>query len=85
VARTHGTTSCSARPVVAGHHGVVAPRPLTRLEMADLRRSLQALLDAIERDEMTASTGMVYRLEGAVTALDAVLARIPSLLDSLDY
>jgi len=53
--------------------------------MADLRRSLQALLDAIERDEMTASTGMVYRLEGAVTALDAVLARIPSLLDSLDY
>jgi hypothetical protein len=51
----------------------VAPRPLTRQEVSDLAGSLQALLDAIERDEMTAATAMTYRLEGAVAALEAVL------------
>jgi hypothetical protein len=48
--------------------------------MADLARSLQALLDAIHRDEMTASTAMVYRLEGAVTALQAVVVGVSSSL-----
>jgi len=47
-------------------------------EMTDLARSLQALLDAIERAEMTASTAMAYRLEGAVTALEGVLGTRPS-------
>jgi hypothetical protein len=41
--------------------------------MADLARSLQALLDAIERDEMTVSTATTYRLEGAVSALKSLL------------
>ncbi|MGA8680469.1 MAG: hypothetical protein ABSB54_17625 [Acidimicrobiales bacterium] len=51
----------------------MAQKALTHGEMADLARSLQALLYAIQRDEMTASTATVYRLEGAVTALDTVL------------
>jgi hypothetical protein len=51
----------------------MAPKALTRSEMADLARSLQALLDAIGNDELTASTATTYRLEGAVTALEAVL------------
>jgi hypothetical protein len=42
--------------------------------MADLARSLHALLDAVRHDELTASTATTYRLEGAVTALDTVLA-----------
>jgi hypothetical protein len=59
--------------VPARHHGVVAPRPLTRAETADLARSFQALLEVIERDEMTASKTTVYRLEGAATALQHAL------------
>jgi hypothetical protein len=51
----------------------MAPKPLTRSEVADLTRSLQALLDAIHNDELTASTATTYRLEGAVKALEAVL------------
>ena len=51
----------------------MARKPLTRSEMADLARSLQALLDAISNDELTASTATTYRLEGAVTALETVL------------
>lgn len=50
------------------------PKALTRSEMADLARSLHALLDAVHHDELTASTATTYRLEGAVTALDTVLA-----------
>jgi hypothetical protein len=41
--------------------------------MDDLATSLQALLDVIRRDEMTASTATTYRLQGAVTALESVL------------
>ncbi len=57
----------------------MAPKPLTRQQMADLAKSLEALLDIIHRDEMTASTATVYRLEGAVTALDSVLGNEPNL------
>jgi len=52
----------------------MATRPLTRQQMAELARSLDALLDAIRREELSATTAMTYRLEGAVTALGAVLA-----------
>lgn len=51
----------------------MARKPLTRSEVTDLIRSLQALLDAISNDELTASTATTYRLEGAVTALEAVV------------
>jgi hypothetical protein len=51
----------------------VAPRPLTRQQMSDLARSLAALLEAIRRDDLFASTALTYRLEGAVTALQTVL------------
>lgn len=51
----------------------MAPKALTRSEVADLARSLQALLDVIERDEMSASTATAYRLEGAVTVSQTVL------------
>jgi hypothetical protein len=63
-----------ARCVAARHDGSMAPKPLTRREMADLARSLQTLLDSIRQDGMTASTATVYRLEGAMTALEACLA-----------
>jgi hypothetical protein len=56
----------------------MAPKALTRREMADLARSLQALLDAIGNHELSASTATTYRLEGAVTALDTVLACDPT-------
>jgi hypothetical protein len=60
-----------ASTIATRHDGVVAPKALTLSEMTDLAQSLQALLDAIERDEMTASTATTYRLEGAVAALRA--------------
>jgi hypothetical protein len=47
----------------------MAPKALTRSEMADLARSLQTLLGAIHNDELSASTATTYRLEGALTAL----------------
>ena len=53
----------------------LAPRLLTRQQMADLARSLAAALDAIRNDELSASTTVTYRLEGAVTALETVLDR----------
>ena len=33
---------------------------------------------------MSATTGMMYRVQGAVVAIDAVLGRDASLLDSLN-
>lgn len=57
------------------HHGDVPDRPLNRREIADLADRLRGLIAMIETDEMSASTGMTYRIQGAVAALDAVLGR----------
>ena len=59
-------------------------RALNRREIADLADRLRGLLDMIEADEMSATTGMMYRVQGAVVAIDAVLGRDASLLDSLN-
>ncbi len=55
------------------HTGGMSDRPLTHLEVADLADSLRRLLAVVEDGDMTASPGMVHRLEGALTALQAVL------------
>ena len=62
----------------------VPERPLSRRELAELADRLRGLLDMIEAGEMSATTAMTYRLEGAVVAVDAVLGRDASLLDSLN-
>jgi hypothetical protein len=65
--------------VAAGHDGPVAPKSLTSGQSTELARSLRALLDIIRRNEMTASTAMVYRLDGAVTAVEAVVGDEPKV------
>jgi len=50
-------------------------RPLNRAEVAELADRLRGLLDMVDEDKLSATTGMVYRIQGAVTALDRVLAR----------
>jgi hypothetical protein len=55
----------------------VAPnmsRPnITRGEDTELADRLWGLINMIDAGEMSATTGMTYRLQGAVTALDAVM------------
>jgi hypothetical protein len=58
----------------------MAAHPLTRGEITELAGRLHGLLEMIAVDELTATTGMTYRLQGAVVALDAVLGRDSSLL-----
>lgn len=50
------------------------PEPLDRQLVQDTREALSRLLDAVRRGDLTATGGMVARLEGAVWALDALLA-----------
>lgn len=58
--------------------------PLTRAEIDSLRAQLGALLDQIKSGELAASTPMVYRIEGALVALDVALGRSESeLLENL--
>ena len=62
----------------------MSPRPLTRAEIAELADRLRGLLDMVDEDRLTATTGMTYRIQGAVTALDAVLGNDASLVEPLD-
>jgi hypothetical protein len=50
----------------------MAARPLTRGEIAELADRLRGLITMIEADEMSATTAMTYRVQGAVTALEAL-------------
>jgi hypothetical protein len=59
-------------------------RPLTRGEIAELADRLWGLINMIDAGEMGATTGMAYRLQGAVVALEAVLGHDPSLSDLFD-
>ena len=63
-------------PFAVRHPGAMAAHPLTRCEISELADRLHGLLDMIAVDEMTATTGMTYRLQGAVVALDAVLGSL---------
>jgi hypothetical protein len=65
------------------HHGDVPERPLTRAEVAELADRLRGLLAMVNEDRLGATTGMTYRMQGAVTALDEVLGSDASLLDYL--
>jgi hypothetical protein len=53
-------------------------------EIVELADRLRALLYMVDKSESTATTAMMYRLEGAGAALDAVLGRIGSSIDSFD-
>ena len=60
--------------------GTVKPTPTQRLQPRDVaqaRDGLQRILEAIGRGELTASQGYVARLEGAITALSALLGDSP--------
>ncbi|MGI8750963.1 MAG: hypothetical protein ACR2MN_01345 [Acidimicrobiales bacterium] len=46
-------------------------------ELAELAAGMRRLLDAIEAGDMTADSGTIARLEGAVAALDALAAGRP--------
>ena len=59
-------------------HGRTPPH--TRGEISELAGRLHGLLDMIAVDELTATTGITYRLQGAVVAQDAVLGTHSSLL-----
>jgi hypothetical protein len=61
----------------------MAARPLTRGEISELADRLRGLIAMVDNGEMSASTAMRYRLQGAVVALEAVLGCDPSLLASL--
>jgi hypothetical protein len=57
------------------------PRRLTNEEIRKLAEALAGLLNRIRTGELVASTAMSYRLEGALTALQAVLGESSSLVD----
>ena len=54
-------------------------REQTRSLLVDMKR----LLSKLESGELSAPAATVYRLEGAIVALEAVLGEKPALLDSL--
>ena len=58
-------------------------RPLNREEAAKLAEQMAAMLALINSGELETSTATKYRLEGALTTLEAVLGRPQSLLDDL--
>lgn len=48
---------------------------IERRTLASSRDGLQRILEAIRRGELTAGSGYVARLEGAIAALDALLEK----------
>lgn len=62
----------------------VKGKALNRAETADLARRIGEMLALVRDGEMMASTTMVHRLEGALTALEAVTGESSSLLDLLE-
>jgi len=63
----------------------MAAHPLTRGEIGELADRLRGLIAMVDNAEMTASTAMSYRLQGAVTALEVVLGSgCSSLADSFE-
>ena len=61
---------------------MVKPTPTQRLQPRDVaqaRDGLQRILEAIGRSELTASSAYVARLEGAISALSALLGDSPDL------
>lgn len=55
-------------------------RRLTHTEIDELAGSIRATLAALDSGAMTASKAMRYRLEGALTGLEAVAGHPSSLL-----
>ncbi len=65
------------------HYGGMAEHPLTRGEIAELADRLRGLIAMVDNGEMTASTAMRYRLEGAVVALEVAVGRNPATSDDI--
>jgi len=63
---------------------MMAERALTKAETADLARRVGELLALVREGDLVASTTMVHRLEGSLTALEAVTGESSSLLDLLE-
>lgn len=59
-------------------------RILTRSEIGGLLEDLRTLLASIEDGNLSASAALRHRIEGAITALDAVLGGRSSLDIGLD-
>jgi hypothetical protein len=59
------------------------PRSLTRLQVEELTRSVELVLRRIQSRELTARPEMIYRLEGALVALRAVLGSSEDLIGEL--
>jgi hypothetical protein len=55
-----------------------------RATATEAASQLRALLTKIEAGDLTARPAMRHRIEGALTALEAVLGERTSLLDALD-
>lgn len=64
------------RPTHPGQYGVtMATRSaLDSRTVADARDGLERVLEAIREGELTAGPGYVARLEGSITALNALLS-----------
>jgi hypothetical protein len=60
------------------------PRRLSNQETRKLADDLAGLLDRIQAGELDASIAMTYRVEGALTALQAVLGERHSVLADFD-
>lgn len=59
-------------------------RMLTRSEIVGLSEGLRTLLASVEGGDLDASAALRHRIEGAITALDAVLGSRSSLDFVLD-
>lgn len=58
-------------------------RPLSAAQLADLAGQLRSILDLMDGGSMTASSATRYRIEGALSALEAALGLPSTLLDGL--
>ncbi len=71
---TAGSSPASVRePVGVGHDGQVS-----RAELAEVATGLRAVLDLVREGGVTAGSGLVARLEGAVAALDTLAEDTPA-------
>lgn len=64
-------------PIIVGMAESTIPKRLRPADVAEARDGLQRILEAVRRGELTASNTYVSRLEGAISALGALLGESP--------
>ena len=77
------TTGSSGREPAEQRPGQIEHLLLKQAEVVALAEQLRSTLARVRSGELTASTAFEHRLEGAVTALDAVLGNPTSLLEGV--